>query len=116
MRVKAVMIRILIQLRHDKRSVILMIFAPIIVLTFMSFVFNGSTYYPKIGIVNAPLTFVTSLENANANVIRYDESSSHEALNSSKVDAIINFENGVPHIKLEGSDPSKNNAAIMLVQ
>jgi len=116
MRVKAVMIRILLQLKHDKRSVLLMIFAPIMVLTLMAFVFNGSTYNPKIGIVNAPLNFVTSLENANAKVIRYDESSSHEALISSQVDAIINFKNGVPHIKLEGSDPSKSKAVIMLVQ
>lgn len=116
MRVKSVMIRILLQLGHDKRTIALMIFAPILVLTFMSFIFNGSTYHPKIGVVNAPLSFINALEDKDAKVIRYDESSSYEALNSSKVDAIINFENGTAHIELEGSDPSKSNAVIMLTQ
>ncbi|WP_027624290.1 ABC transporter permease [Clostridium lundense] len=116
MRVESVMIRILLQLGHDKRTIALMIFAPILVLTFMSFIFNGSTYHPKIGVVNAPLSFINALEDKDAKVIRYDESSSYEALNSSKVDAIINFENGTAHIELEGSDPNKSNAVIMLTQ
>lgn len=116
MRVKSVMIRILLQLAHDKRTIALMILAPILVLTFMSFIFNGSTYHPKIGIINAPLSFINALENKDAKVIKYDESSSYEALNSSKVDAIINFKNGTVHIELEGSDPSKSNAVIMLTQ
>ena len=77
MRVRAVMIRILQQLGHDKRTIALMIIAPIFVLTLMTFIFGGTTYHPKIGIVNAPLSFVN---------------------------------------KLEGSDPSKSQAVIMLTQ
>lgn len=116
MRAKAVMIRILLQLKHDKRTIGLMILAPILVLTLMSFIFNGATYNPKIGIVNAPLSFITNLENNDAIVARYDESSAVEALKVGTVDAIINFESGVPKIKLEGSDPAKSKAVIMLVQ
>lgn len=116
MRVKAVMIRILLQLAHDKRTIGLMIFAPILVLTLMSFVFNGTDYHPKIGVVNAPLNLVNKLEEDDVRIIRYDESSAYEALTSSKVDATINFERGVPKIKLEGSDPTKNKAVIMSVQ
>ena len=33
-----------------------------------------------------------------------------------KIRAIINFENGVPHVMLEGSDPSKTKAVLKLVQ
>ena len=58
MRVKAIMIRILLQLAHDKRTIGLMILAPILVLTLMSFIFDGSDYHPKIGIINAPISFV----------------------------------------------------------
>jgi ABC-2 type transport system permease protein len=116
MRVQAVMIRILRQLGHDKRTIALMILAPILVLTFMSLIFGGSEYHPNIGIVNAPINFVNKLEDNDAKVIRYNENTSDAALHNTEVDAIINFESGVPHIKLEGSDPSKSKAVIMLVQ
>jgi ABC-2 type transport system permease protein len=116
MRVQAVMIRILRQLGHDKRTIALMILAPILVLTFMSLIFGGSEYHPTIGIVNAPVSFVNKLEDNDAKVVRYNENTSDAALYNTEVDGIINFENGVPHIKLEGSDPSKSKAVIMLVQ
>ena len=116
MRVKAIMIRILLQLAHDKRTIGLMIFAPILVLTLMSFIFDGSDYHPKIGIINAPISFVNKLEDNDAKVIRYAENAAYDAINSSDIDAIINFESGIPNIVLEGSDPSKSAAVIKLTQ
>ncbi|WP_238917964.1 ABC transporter permease [Clostridium sp. YIM B02555] len=116
MRIKAIMIRILLQLAHDKRTIALMILAPILVLTLMSFIFDGSDYHPKIGIINAPLKFVNKLEDNDAKVIRYDESSAHAVLEASEIDALINFENGIPKITLEGSDPSKSQAVLKLTQ
>lgn len=116
MRVKAVMIRILRQLGHDKRTIGLMILAPMLVLTLMSYIFSGTEYHPKIGIVNAPLDFVNKLEEEDVKITRYDENTSDEALALSKADAIIDFEGGLPHIKLEGSDPAKNAAVIKLTQ
>lgn len=108
--------RILLQLKHDKRTIGLMIFAPIFVLTLMSFIFNGAEYHPKIGIVNAPLDFVNRLEDNDALVVRYSESDADAALKASEVDAVVNFESGVPHVQLEGSDPNKSKAVTMLVQ
>ncbi len=116
MRVKAIMIRILLQLVHDKRTIGLMIFAPILVLTLMSFIFDGSDYHPKIGIINAPLTFVNRLEDNDVIITRYDENNAYYALSHSEVDAMINFKSGVPNIELEGSDPSKSQSVIKLVQ
>ena len=116
MRVKAIMIRILLQLAHDKRTIGLMILAPILVLTLMSFIFDGSNYHPKIGIINAPLNFVNKLEDNDAKVIRYTENDGYVILKSSEIDALINFESGIPKITLEGSDPSKNQAVINLTQ
>lgn len=116
MRVKAIMIRILLGLVHDKRTIGLMILAPILVLTLMSFIFDGSDYHPKIGIINAPLNFVNKLEDDDAIVIRYDENTAHDAIESSEIDALINFESGIPKITLEGSDPNKSQAVIRLTQ
>ena len=116
MRIKAIMIRILLQLAHDKRTIGLMILAPILVLTLMSFIFDGSNYHPNIGIINAPLNFVNKLEDNDAKVIRYTENDGYIILKSSEIDALINFEGGIPKITLEGSDPSKNQAVINLTQ
>ncbi|MCX7614464.1 MAG: ABC transporter permease [Clostridiales bacterium] len=116
MRVKAVMLRILRQQGHDKRTIGLMILAPMLVLTLMSFIFNGAEYHPKIGVVNAPLSFINKLEDNDAKIVRYSEYEAENALELSKIDAVINFRGGIPYIKLEGSDPSKSNAVIRLTQ
>jgi len=116
MRVRAVMVRILRQLKHDKRTIGLMLFAPILVLTLMSFIFGGSTYHPKIGVVNAPLHFVNSLEEGDAVVTRYSDADAEQALYNGDIDAKIDFQDGVPHVKLEGSDPTKSKAVIALVK
>ncbi|MGE5328360.1 MAG: ABC transporter permease [Deltaproteobacteria bacterium] len=116
MRAFAVMVRILLQLKHDKRTIALMIMAPILVLTLMMFIFGGSEYHPKIGIINAPLNFVNKLEDKDARVTRYNESDAELAVKASEIDAVINFESGIPHITLEGSDPAKNGAVIKLTQ
>lgn len=116
MRIRAVAIRILLQMIHDKRTLGLIILAPMLILTLMSFIFNSSDYNPKLGIVNAPLNFVNKLEDNDARVTRYTDSDAYGALQRAEVDAIINFESGVPHIQLEGSDPTKNKAVIMLIQ
>jgi ABC-2 type transport system permease protein len=116
MRVIAIVVRILLQLKHDKRTMGLMIVAPILVLTLMSFIFNGNVYHPKIGIINAPLLFVNKLEDKEASVVRLDENNSEELLNLFEIDAVIDFKSGVPNIRLEGSDPAKNKAVLSLVQ
>jgi ABC-2 type transport system permease protein len=116
MRIIAVMVRILLQLKHDKRTIGLMLLAPIFVLTLMAFVFNGSDYHPKIGVVNAPISFINKLEDKDAVIKRLTEESAIDAISSNRVDAVINFVSGVPKIKLEGSEPSKTKAVLMLVQ
>lgn len=116
MRTISIGLRILRQLRHDKRTVILMIFAPMFVLTLLSFIFNGSEYNPKIGVVNVPISLVNKLEEHDAKVFRLTEYEAYVALQSSEIDAAITFEHGIPQIQLEGSEPNKNKAVIALFQ
>lgn len=116
MRIKSILVRILLQLIHDKRTIGLMIMAPILVLTLMWLVFDGSSYHPKIGIINAPINFTNRLENNDVKVTRYIENVAYDALKSSKIDAIVNFKNGVPNIILEGSDPKKSQTVINATQ
>lgn len=116
MRIKALMIRILREFIHDKRTMALMIVAPMLVLTLMSLVFNGSEYKPKIGTVNVPKFFSDKLEQHSATVTPYNNSEAELALEATEIDAMIGFQGGVPQVKLEGSDPTKSKSVLLLLQ
>ena len=116
MRVKALMIRILRQFFHDKRTLAMMIIAPMLILSMMSFVFNGSTYHPKIGAVHIPEHFIQLLREQDAEVTDYTAQAAQEKIQDNKIDAIIQLNAaGIPQIQLEGSDPSKNKAVLFLL-
>lgn len=116
MRIWSIAKRILLQLRYDKRTLALMIVAPIFILTLMRLIFSDVTYTPTIGIVNAPSPFVRQLEEQQATIIRYSENDEQRALQTAEVDAMINFKHGIPYVELEGSDANKSNAVLLLIQ
>lgn len=117
MRIKALMIRILRQIVRDKRTMALMIMAPILILTMMNLVFNGDDYIPKIGLVDIPDQVEAKLDLDDAKITQYDSSKSAEqALEDRKIDGYVELSNGAPAVKLEGSDPSINGAVMKWVQ
>jgi ABC-2 type transport system permease protein len=116
MRVRAVIIRILRQFLHDKRTLAMMIVAPMLILYMMSLVFNGETYHPKLGVVNLPDAIIQKLQAQGAEVTAYEDEQADKELADVHLDAVIRLESGAPHIKLEGSDPAKNKAVLFLLQ
>ncbi|QQE77206.1 ABC transporter permease [Alicyclobacillus sp. SO9] len=117
MRVFALVARIWHQFLHDKRTIALMLLAPILILTLISLVFNGNTYHPKIGVVNVPPPIKQSLIQQKVQVSSYATAkNAMEALKSQRLDAYISGGDGRPTVVLEGSDPSKNKAVILTVQ
>jgi ABC-2 type transport system permease protein len=116
MRVRAVIIRILRQFLHDKRTLAMMIVAPMLILYMMSLVFNGETYHPKLGVVNLPDAIIQKLQAQGAEVTAYDGEQVDKELADVHLDAVIRLESGIPQIKLEGSDPAKNKAVLFLLQ
>ncbi|MDB5083880.1 MAG: transporter permease, partial [Bacilli bacterium] len=117
MRIRALTIRICRQFLHDKRSLALMLVAPLLILTLVSLVFNGTTYQPKIGIVDVPTAITQGLSQANVALNSYPSSASAlESLSKQNIDAYIDMQEGKPHVVLEGSDPSKNKAILLSLQ
>ncbi|RAV05457.1 ABC transporter permease [Paenibacillus sp. YN15] len=117
MRIRALIIRILRQFIRDKRTMALMIAAPLLILTLMYLVFNGDTYVPKIGTVNIPSNLAAAVVQNGATVTEYASAADAEAaLSDRKADAYLVLENQTPQVKLEGSDPSKNRAVMLLLQ
>lgn len=117
MRVKALVIRILRQIIRDKRTIALLIFAPILILTMLHLVFNGNDYVPKIGLVAIPEAVEEQLDLADAKITNYENVKNAESdLEDQTIDGYIFFEHMRPSIVLEGSDPTVNSAAIKWVQ
>ncbi|SFV05397.1 ABC transporter permease [Alicyclobacillus macrosporangiidus] len=117
MRIRALAFRIWRQFLHDKRTLMLMLVAPLLILTLVSLVFNGSTYRPKIGIVDVPAMITERLSQEDVNLISYASTTSAlDALKTQTIDAYISMQNGTPDVVLEGSDPSKNKAILLDLQ
>jgi ABC-2 type transport system permease protein len=117
MRIKALVIRILRQIIRDKRTMALLIFAPMLILTMLHLVFNGNDYVPSVGLVDIPQPIEEQLNLENANITSYENVKEAEKdLNSQALDAYIVFEHMSPSIVLEGSDPSVNSATLKWVQ
>ncbi|GEN83017.1 transport permease protein [Sporosarcina luteola] len=117
MRVMALVKRILRQLVRDKRTIGLLIFAPILVLTMLYFVFNGNDYIPKIGFVDVPEMITAQIDTDGAEVTTFkSETEAMEKLNSQELDGYLKFEGNNPSIVLEGSDPSITGATMKWLQ
>lgn len=117
MRIIALTKRILQQLIRDKRTLGLLIFAPILVLTMLHLVFSGDDYVPKVGLTEIPEAIVEQIDGKDAEVTMYNnETEAQQAVHSREIDGYVLFESGSPAIFLEGSDPSVNSATIRWVQ
>lgn len=116
MRIRAIVIRILRQFFHDKRTLMMMLVAPMLILFMMSLVFNGNTYVPKIGAVNVPAPLIQKLQDQNAEVITFTADEAQTELEDVHLDAVIAMNGAAPQVTLEGSDPSKNRADLFLLQ
>ncbi|KAB2333130.1 ABC transporter permease [Cytobacillus depressus] len=117
MRITALVIRILRQIVRDKRTMALLIFAPILVLSMLYFVFNGGDYQPKIGLVNLPDQIQNQLNLDNAEIKQYNSTSEAEKdLKDRVIDGYLLFENQEPSVFLEGSDPGMNGSVLKWLQ
>lgn len=117
MRIKALIIRIIRQFVRDKRTLALLIAAPLLVITLMYLVFNGDTYKPTLGVWQAPEHLVKQLEAADISIMQYgSEDAASKALGKQELDAIITLRGEELIVRLEGSDPAKSKAVMLLLQ
>jgi ABC-2 type transport system permease protein len=117
MRIRALAFRIIRQFIKDKRTLALMLLAPLLVLTLMKFVFDGQAVAPRIGVVQLPQPVITALQNNGAEVTPFDSlQQAMEKMNDAQLDAVISLDAQQPHIVLEGSNPSKIRNVMTVTQ
>ncbi|ACJ34345.1 ABC transporter permease [Anoxybacillus flavithermus] len=117
MRIQAIVVRIIRQFFRDKRTLALMIIAPMFVLFLMDLVFNGETYEPKIAIdSNVPQQLADALQETDAHVTTMTKKKAMDKLDDQQIDAFIEMDKATLRITLEGSDPSVSKQVLMTVQ
>lgn len=109
MRVKIMVIRIIKQILNDKRTLALMLFAPLILLSLMNLLFNStSSNDPIIGVDNINSSIVDTLKDNDIVVKEYsDYSNIEDKIKNDNLQAFLYMKDDKLNITYENSDPSK---------
>jgi len=92
--------RIICQLKNDRRTLALLIFAPILVLTLINFILGDSNYTPTITLIDMPDEFVSKLEE-NSDVTKVSNNIDiDDYLKNKNADAVIWMEPDGLHIRM----------------
>ena len=105
MRVLALIKRIILQMLRDKRTLALLFFAPLVVLTLMYFFFNGDTENPELGVVDMEQPFIDLLKESDIKVIEY-AAADEDTLLAHELDGLLQMTDGKLALTLENSDPT----------
>lgn len=111
MRILALIKRIMMQMLRDKRTLALLFFAPLIVLTLMYFFFNGDTEEPELGVVGAEERLLTALEQMPISVETFSSADDQTVIDND-LDGLLVLENGELKLTLENSDPTTAKALL----
>jgi ABC-2 type transport system permease protein len=116
-RVRAVARRIVAQFRHDRRSLALLIVAPLVVLTLVGALWGGSaTNAQRVIVVAGAAAFAEPLRAAGLDVRSLPEAEAREELRAGRADAVLTAGTGRPKVIVEGSDPTRTGGTIGALQ
>ncbi|CAH2717654.1 putative multidrug ABC transporter permease YbhS [Neobacillus rhizosphaerae] len=114
MRVLALIKRICQQMFRDKRTLALLFVAPLLILTLMYFLFNGSTVNPKLGVVGIDENLVKIIEKAKIDVKQYEKVTAKTVVDDD-LDGLLEQDNGKFKLTLQNDDPGTAKALQMKV-
>lgn len=107
--------RILGQMKNDKRSLGLLLFAPLLVLTLLFFILSDSSYVPKLAVYDMNEKFVAELENHATVSEETEKPEAADYLEANGIDALIWTDSAGTHIELLEKN-SKSAAALEAIQ
>lgn len=117
MRTAALIKRIFQQMSRDKRTLALLFIAPLLILTLMNLVFNGSTVEPKLGVENVNQKVIKQLKESDVKVKEFNNVSDAEnIIKKHDLDAFLKVENYKSTITLLNSDPTSSKTLQMKIK
>ena len=116
MRINAIVTRIIRQFFRDKRTLALLIFAPILILTLMNFVFTDNEAGVNIGVENKQIAEILSFMESDKNIYVMTKREAEEKFKEKDLDAYISKESSKINILLNGSDSSISSQVVKDIQ
>ncbi|WP_107943700.1 ABC transporter permease [Metasolibacillus fluoroglycofenilyticus] len=113
MRVGAIVTRIIQQMRRDRRTLALLFFAPLLVLTLMSFIFNSNEASVTLVVTNGAPPIMEKLQAGDFQIIE-EKNFSVEQLAEYQYDGWLSFKQGNSKLILLNDDPS--NAKVLMMR
>lgn len=118
MRINAFIKRICQQMIRDKRTLALMMVAPLIILTLIHFLFTSdSDVNFRIGVVNADESLVKQIKNNDITIVKYEQiKAGNQKILDDDLDGLIQLDGDKITLKLTNSSPSETKALQMKLQ
>jgi ABC-2 type transport system permease protein len=111
----ALALRILQQFRHDPRTVVMFIVAPILVLWLFSVLLGATSYRPILAGVGLPTEVGAELARQDASYESLDADEAARRLKARTVDAVLTLSEGVLHVDVEGSDAARTTDVSVVI-
>lgn len=111
----AVTLRILRQFKHDRRTIFMIVVAPVLALFLLNTIFGAPDYRPLVLTGDVSDAFVTALGDADARTEHASQADALERLKEADADGFVTTENGELRVWVEGSDASKTGAVVRAV-
>lgn len=118
MRITALIKRIIQQMIRDKRTLALMMIAPLIILTLIHFLFTSDNENnPKIGVNHIDRTIEKQLESKDITIIKYPSNkNAKKTIVHDDLDGFLQIKDNKMILTFKNSDPSASKALQMQVQ
>ena len=116
MRIKAMAWRIICQLLNDKRTLVLILCAPLLILTLIYFILDTSVTDMKVGVINAPQQYIENLYENNLTPIRCTESEAAQLMKDEEIIASVEMISGKIYIDLDGGNTTKSTSALAAME
>lgn len=109
--------RIITQITMDRRTLALLIVAPLLLITVFWLVIHGAVSKPNVALVGNPSTAFTDALRANSHLVESGSSADALALlKNEQVDAVLDYSGPTPALTVDGADPTVTGLVAQAVQ
>ena len=109
MRTIALVKRVCIQMVRDKRTLALMMVAPLVILTLLHFLLSSDTTTPRLGVNGVEESLIDELKEKEIEVIQYDQLKNPDQLiKDENLDAVLQIEGDQMDLTITNDNPSKS--------
>ncbi|MEK3979531.1 ABC transporter permease [Psychrobacillus sp. FSL K6-2836] len=107
MNIVALVKRICIQMLRDKRTLALMMVAPLVILTLLHYLLDADTVSPKLGVVGVDVAIIEQLKQLEIDIVNYKQLNNvQQNISNDQLDGMLLFEGKEIDLTITNDQPS----------